>query len=183
MDNEQEYEQRMQKALDAFSKELSSLRVGRASQTLLEPVMVESYGNKVGINHVASISVIDTKTLSVNVWDQNIAGAVEKAIGESNLGLDPQREGCVIKIRLPDLTEERRKELLKVAGKYAETARIAIRNIRRDGIDHLRKAEKISEISEDELRKSSDSIQKLTDRFIAKLDEALALKEKDMMQV
>ena len=179
----QEYEQKMQKALEIYQRELSSLRTGRANQALLEPVMVESYGNKVSITHIGTINVVDAQTLSVTVWDQNNVHALEKAIAESHLKLNPQTEGNVIRIRLPDLTEERRKELLKVAGQYAENARIAVRNVRRDGIEHFRKQQKDSEISEDELHKISDDVQKITDNFIGKIDTSLAEKEKDMMQV
>ncbi len=174
---------RMEKAIEAFQRDMSSLRTGRASSNLLDPVQVEAYGNKVALNNIATISVLDAKTLSVNIWDQNMVGAVEKGIMESNLGLNPQTEGAIIRIHLPELNEERRRDLIKVASKYAENARISIRNIRRDGMDGLKKDEKDGEISEDEQRKSSDRLQKLTDKFIKQIDEHLAEKEKDMLQI
>ncbi len=181
--NEADYQARMEKALEAFARDLSSLRTGRASQNFLDPVQVDAYGNKMGLSHVATISVLDARTLSINVWDQNMVSAVEKGIMESNLGLNPQTEGAVIRVQLPELNEERRRELIKVAGKYAENGRITIRNIRRDGMDLLKKQEKSSDISEDEMRRSSDKLQKLTDKFIGKIDDAFSTKEKDMLQV
>ncbi len=181
--NEADYTVKMDKALEAFTRELSSLRTGRASQSFLDPVQVEAYGSKMGLAHVATISVLDARTLSINVWDQNMVGAVEKGIMESNLGLNPQTEGAVMRITLPELNEERRRELVKVAGKYAENGRISVRNIRREGMDNLKKMEKASDISEDEMHRNADKLQKLTDDFISKIDKALADKEKDMLQI
>ncbi|MCH9852875.1 MAG: ribosome recycling factor [Alphaproteobacteria bacterium] len=181
--NEADYATKMDKALEAFSRELSSLRTGRASQNFLDPVQVDAYGSKMGLSHVATISVLDARTLSINVWDQGMVSAVEKGIMESNLGLNPQTEGAVIRITLPELNEERRRELVKVAGKYAENGRIAIRNIRREGMDNLKKMEKSSDISEDEMHRNGDKLQKLTDDFVSKIDKAFADKEKDMLQI
>ncbi len=181
--DETNFQTRMEKANEAFGRDMSSLRTGRASVNFLDPVQVEAYGNKVGITHIATVSVLDARTLSINIWDQNMVGSVEKGIMESNLGLNPQTEGAVIRIQMPELNEERRRELIKVAGKYAENARVSIRNIRRDGMDVLKKDEKDGEISEDEQRKYSDNLQKLTDKFIKQIDDTLADKEKDMLQV
>ncbi len=181
--NEADIKTKMEKALEVFTRELSSLRTGRASQNFLDPVQVDAYGSKMGLTHVATISVLDARTLSINVWDQGMVGAVEKGIMESNLGLNPQTEGAVIRITMPELNEERRRELVKVAGKYAENGRVAVRNIRREGMDNLKKMEKASDISEDEMHRNADKLQKLTDDFISKIDKALADKEKDMLQI
>ena len=176
-------QQRMDGALNQLQKEYSGLRTGRASTNLLEHIMVEAYGSMMPLNQCGSVSVPEPRMLTVTVWDASITKAVEKAIREGGLGLNPMAEGTVIRVPIPQLTEERRKELIKVAAKYAEEARIAIRNIRRDGMDGLKKAEKDNEISEDEHKRYSDDVQELTDSYIKKVDTLLATKEKDMMVV
>ena len=181
--NEKDLRRRMQGALDALSTEFQGLRTGRASTELLTPIQVDAYGAMMPINQVASINAPEPRMLSVTVWDSTMTKAVEKAIRESDLGLNPMTEGNVMRIPLPELNEERRTELTKVASKYAEQARIAIRNIRRDGIDDLKKQEKDGDIGQDELHKGQDLVQKLTDEFVGSVDEALAEKEKDIMQV
>nr|WP_083897094.1 ribosome recycling factor [Azospirillum sp. B506] len=174
---------RMEGALDSFRKELGGLRTGRASSNLLEPVMVEAYGSRMHLREVATVSVPEPRLISVQVWDRGMTKAVEKAIRDSGLGLNPQAEGQVIRVPLPDLTQERRAELAKVAHKYAEQARVAVRNIRRDGMDGLKKAEKASEITQDEHKVQSDKVQTLTDQYIKMVDDSLAQKEKEIMQV
>ncbi len=175
--------ERMEKAEAHYHKELSGLRTGRASVNLLDPIMVNAYGSMTPINQVASLSAPEPRMISVSVWDKGMANAVEKAIRESELGLNPQMDGTLIRIPLPPLNEERRKELVKVAGKYAEETRNSIRGIRREGMEELKSAEKSKEISEDEQKKYSEDIQKLTDSFIAKIDEHLKAKEKDILEV
>lgn len=174
---------RMDGAVDAFKKELSGLRTGRASAGLLEPVTVEAYGNKMPLNQVGTISVPEPRMISVQVWDRGMVKATEKAIRESGLGLNPQTEGQTIRVPIPDLSQERRAELAKVAHKYAEQARVAVRNVRRDGLDALKKAEKASEISQDEQKSLGEKVQNLTDQHIKLIDEALAHKEKEIMHV
>jgi len=174
---------RMDGALEAFRKELAGLRTGRASVSLLEPIVVDAYGSSLPMNQVGTISVPEPRMLSVTVWDRGMVKAVEKAIRDSGLGLNPQTEGSTIRVPLPELTQERRKELAKVAHKYAEQTRVAIRNVRRDGMDMLKKAEKDGDISEDEHKKLADKVQQLTDQHIKKVDETLASKEKEIMQV
>lgn len=176
-------QRRMDGALDALAREFMGLRTGRASTSLLEDINVNAYGGVVPLKQVAGVSVPEPRMLSVQVWDQGVTKSVEKAINESGLGLNPQTEGTVIRVRIPELNEERRAELTKVAGKYAEQARIAIRNVRRDGLEHLKKSEKDGDISQDELHRQSDQVQKLTDEHIKKVDEALASKEEEIMQV
>lgn len=174
---------RMDGAMEAFRSDLGGLRTGRASASLLEPITVEAYGAQMPMNQVGNISAPEPRMLTVQVWDNNLVGSVEKAIRESELGLNPQTEGQVIRVPLPDLTEERRKDLVKVAGKYAEQARIAVRNVRRDGMDSLKKAEKAGEISQDEHRARADDVQKTTDAHVKEIDELLAQKEGEIMQV
>jgi len=174
---------RMDGAMDAFRSDLAGLRTGRASASLLEPINVEAYGAQMPMNQVGNISAPEPRLLSVQVWDANLVGAVEKAIRDSDLGLNPQTEGQVIRVPLPDLTEERRKELVKVAGNYAEQARVAVRNVRRDGMDQLKKAEKAGDISQDEQHARSDDVQKATDDHIKDIDELLAQKQGEIMQV
>jgi len=176
-------ERRMDGAVTALKTEFGGLRTGRASVSLLEPIHVEAYGARMPLNQVATISVPEPRMISVQVWDRSMAKAVEKAIRESDLGLNPQSDGQLIRVPLPDLSEERRAELVKVASKYAESARVAVRNVRRDGMDHLKKMEKDSDISQDDKRLYEDEIQELTDRHVKAIDEALASKEKDIMQV
>ncbi len=174
---------RMDGAIDALRREFAGLRTGRASAALLEPLTVEAYGNRMPINQVGTIGVPDPRMLTVQVWDQSQVGAVERAIRDSGLGLNPQTEGSLVRVPIPQLTEERRGELLKVANKYAEQARVAVRNVRRDGIDKFRRMEKGGEISQDEQRAWSAEIQQLTDTTISAIDEVLAAKEADFMQV
>ncbi|MCZ2204171.1 ribosome recycling factor [Bartonella sp. A05] len=174
---------RMDGAISAFKHELSGLRTGRASASLLEPLTIEAYGSVVSINQVANISVPEPRMLSVSVWDKTMVGAVERAIRDSGLGLNPIRDGMNLRIPLPELNEERRKELVKIAHQYAEQARIATRHVRRDGMDNLKKLEKEGEISQDESHSLSEKVQKLTDETIAHIDKILVMKEAEIMQV
>jgi ribosome recycling factor len=174
---------RMQKSIASLRDELAGLRTGRASASLLEPVQVEAYGSRVPLNQVATVTVPETRMLSVQVWDRSLAGAVEKAIRNSGLGLNPAAEGQVIRVPLPELNEERRRELTKVAHNYAEGARVAVRHIRRDGMDLLKKLEKDGELSQDDSRKQSDLVQQATDQAVADIDKVLAVKEQEIMQV
>jgi ribosome recycling factor len=174
---------RMASALEVLHKEFTGLRTGRASASLLEPVKVEAYGSLMPLTQVATISVPEPRMLVVQVWDRDMVKPVEKAIRDANLGLNPMGEGQTIRVPMPDLNEQRRQELVKVASKYAEQTRVAIRNIRRDGMDGLKKMEKNGDISEDMHHKESGVIQALTDEHIKKTDEALTSKEKDIMQV
>lgn len=176
-------QRRMDGALEALAREFMGLRTGRASTSLLEDITVNAYGGTVPLKQVAGVSVPEPRMLSVQVWDQGVTKAVEKAINESGLGLNPQSEGTVIRVPIPELNEERRAELTKVAGKYAEQAKIAIRNVRRDGLESLKRAEKDGDISQDELHRQSDQVQKLTDEHVKKVDDALAHKEEEIMQV
>lgn len=176
-------ERRMIGAIETLKKELQGLRTGRASVSLLEPITVMAYGQTMHLNQVASVSVPEPRMLSVQVWDRGVVAAVEKAIRDANIGINPQAEGQVIRCRLPELTEERRKELVKVAHKYAKSARVAIRNVRRDGMDTLKKMEKEHKISEDDHKRGSDENQKMTDAYIKKVDEAVAAKEKEILHV
>jgi ribosome recycling factor len=174
---------RMDSAVDAFKKELAGLRTGRASVALLEPVVVEAYGNRMPLNQVGTVGVPEPRLIAVQVWDRGLVKATEKAIRDSGLGLNPQTEGQTIRVPIPDLSQERRAELAKVAHKYAENARVAVRNVRRDGMDGLKKAEKTGDISQDEHKVKADKVQTLTDQHIKLVDEALAQKEKEIMQV
>jgi len=176
-------ERRMDGAVAAFKTDLAGLRTGRASAGLLEPIMVDAYGQMMPISQVGTISVPEPRMLSVQVWDKGQVAMVEKAIRESSLGLNPMAEGQLIRIPLPELNEERREELVKVAGNYAEQARIAVRNVRRDGMDQIKKAEKDSEISQDDAKLYSDEVQELTDKFIKLIDETLTTKEGEIRQV
>lgn len=176
-------ERRMDGAVGALKAEFAGLRTGRASVSLLEPIQVEAYGARMPLNQVGTISVPEPRMISVQVWDRSMAKAVERAIRESDLGLNPQSDGQLIRVPLPDLSEERRAELVKVASKYAESARVAVRNVRRDGMDHLKKMEKDGDISQDDRRLYEEEIQELTDKHVKAIDEALASKEKDIMQV
>lgn len=176
-------ERRMHATHDTLSKELGGLRTGRASTSLLEGIQVEVYGAKMPLNQVASVSVAEARLLNVQVWDANNTKAVEKAIASSGLGLNPQPSGTLIRVPLPGLTEERRVELAKVAAKHAEAARVAVRNIRREGMDSAKKLQKEGKMSEDEQKKSEDKIQKLTDSWIKKIDDSLSAKEAEIKQV
>ena len=182
-DLQSDLKRRMDGALEAFRKELTGLRTGRASASLLEPVTVEAYGSKMHLKEVGTVSVPEPRLIVVQVWDRGMVKAVEKGIRDSGLGLNPQTEGQSIRVPLPDLTQERRKELAKVAHKYAEQARVAVRNVRRDGMDALKKAEKAGDISQDEHKGLGEKVQQLTDQFIKLVDDALAQKEKEIMQV
>ena len=173
---------RMEGALAAFHNELKGLRTGRASPALLEHITVEAYGNRVPLNQVSTVNAPDSRMLSVQVWDKSMAPAVEKAIANAGLGLNPATDGSLVRVPIPSLSEERRKELGKVAHQYAEKARIATRNVRRDGMDSLKKLEKDKHVSEDEVRTRSDEIQKLTDNFIKQIDDAALVKEKDILE-
>lgn len=174
---------RMDGALKALHTEFAGLRTGRASAGLLDPVQVEAYGNLVPLSQVATVNVPDARLISVQVWDRSMIGAVEKAILNAGLGLNPASDGQNVRVPIPPLSEERRKELVKVASKYAETAKVAIRNVRRDGMDTLKKQEKDGEISQDEQKRFSEKLQAATDDFVAKVDEAVASKEKDILKV
>jgi len=174
---------RMQGAVNAFKHDLSSLRTGRASPNLLDPLQVEAYGAIMPISQVATVSVPEPRLLSVQVWDRSMVSAVEKAIRDSDLGLNPLTEGQTIRLRIPEMNEQRRKDMVKVAHKYAEEARIAVRHVRRDGIDLLKKLKKDGAIGEDDERRQEEQVQKVTDETIAEVDSALASKEKEIMHV
>ncbi|GGB30490.1 ribosome-recycling factor [Tistrella bauzanensis] len=174
---------RMDGAIDALKHELAGLRTGRASTNMLEPVRVDAYGSEMTVSQVATISVPEPRMLSVQVWDQSLAKAVDRAIRDSGLGLNPIAEGAVIRVPIPELTEDRRREMGKVAARYGEQARISVRNVRRDGLDKLKKLEKDSEISQDELRGASDRVQAVTDERIKQIDDLVSAKEKEIMQV
>ena len=174
---------RMEGSLNSLKTEFMGLRAGRASTAMLEPIMVEAYGSKMPMNQVGNISVPEPRLLTVTVWDAGLTSSVEKAIRESDLGLNPMAEGTLIRVPIPDLSEERRKDMVKVAGRYAEAARVAVRNVRRDGIEAARKLEKDSEISEDERHDLETDIQKLTDDLVKLIDDALSNKESEITQV
>jgi ribosome recycling factor len=176
-------EKRMKGALDNFKHTLAGFRTGRASAALVDNIRVEVYGSMMPLNQLASVSVPEPRTISISVWDKANASAVEKAIQTSQLGLNPNTEGTVIRLNLPPLTEERRKELVKAANTSAEQARVAIRNVRRDGMDSAKKDEKDVKVSKDALAGISDKIQKLTDNYIAQVDKAFADKEKEILTV
>ena len=178
-----ELEKRMRGAIDSLKREFSGLRTGRASATLLEPVVVTVYGSRMPLNQVATVSVPDAKTLSVQVWDKSQVQAVDKAIREANLGLNPVLDGTLIRLPIPALNAERRNELAKLAHKYAEHARVGIRNVRRDGMDLLKKLEKDHAMTEDEHRKNSTKVQELTDKLIKEVDQMTASKETEIKQV
>lgn len=177
------YRDRMDKSVAALKDEFHSLRTGRASAGLLDQVMVEAYGSTVPISQVAGVSVPDPRSITVSVWDRGVVVSVEKAIRNAGLGLNPVVEGQNLRVPIPPLTEERRKDLAKLAGKYAEQQRVAVRNVRRDANDDLKKAEKDGVIGQDEHKKMSDEVQKLTDEAIKRIDEALKTKEHEIMQV
>ncbi len=181
--NLDQVKQRMDGAVDALHREFSGLRTGRATTSMLEGVMVEAYGSMMPLNQVGTVGVPEPRLLSVQVWDKGMTKAVEKAIREAGLGFNPQAEGTLIRVPVPDLSSERRQELVKVAGKYAEAARVAVRNVRRDAMDEVKKEEKKGEISEDEQKTLETKIQQATDAAIKKIDEALAHKEKDITTV
>ena len=173
----------MDGAISAFKNDLASLRTGRASSNLLDAVQVQAYGSAMPLNQVATVTVPEPRMIAVSVWDKSMVGAVDRAIREANLGFNPIMDGTNLRIPLPELNEQRRKELVKIAHGYAENARVAVRHVRRDGMDFLKKAEKDGDISEDDHRKQSDRVQKLTDETISTVDSLLTGKEAEIMQV
>lgn len=183
MSDTRDLERRMESTLEVLRKEFSGLRTGRASSNMLEPVQVSAYGGVMPLNQVGTVGVPEPRLLTVQVWDAGLTKAVEKAIRDAGLGLNPQAEGTMIRVPIPELNEERRVELRKVAGKYAEQARISVRNVRRDGMDHLKKQEKDNEISADEHKRFSEEVQKITDKYVQKIDTLLSEKEQDIMTV
>ena len=174
---------RMDGALEALRREFAGLRTGRASAHLLEPVVVHAYGSEMPITQVGTISVPEPRMITVQVWDRGLVSAVEKAIRDAGLGLNPASDGQLVRVPIPELSQERRQELSKIAHKYAEHGRVAVRNVRRDGMDQLKKMEKDGKISQDEHRGWSDKVQKLTDDHIKRIDDTLAQKEKEILQV
>ena len=174
---------RMDGAVSAFQHDLSGLRTGRASANLLDPVTVKAYGSDMPLNQVANVTAPEPRMLLVNVWDKGMVMAVEKGIADSNLGLNPMAEGQTIRVPLPELNEERRRDLVKVANEYAEKARVAVRHVRRDGMDALKKAEKDGEVGKDDARADSEKVQKTTDDTIKQIEDLLQSKEKEIMQV
>ena len=175
--------EKMEKALSVLDKECSGLRTGRASAHLLDPVVVEMYGSKMPLSQVGTIATPDAKTITVQVWDKEMVKTVEKAIADANLGVNPMSDGQLIRMNLPPISEERRKELVKLAHKYGENTKVALRNIRRDGMDLLKKMEKDNEISKDEHHQYSEEIQKLTDDFSKRVDSFVEVKEKEILTV
>ena len=178
-----ELKRRMQGALQAFKQELSGLRTGRATAAMLDPVQVEAYGTQMPLNQLATVSVPEPRLISVQVWDRSMVHPVEKAIINANLGLSPATEGQVVRLRIPELNEERRKELVKVAHKYAEAARVAVRHVRRDGLDVLKKLEKDHKISKDDHDHEAEQVQKTTDQSISEIDHMLSAKEKEILTI
>jgi ribosome recycling factor len=174
---------RMQGAISALKHDLGGLRTGRASPNLLDPIHVDAYGSTMTINQVATVSVPEPRLITVQVWDRALVPAVEKAIRASDLGLNPQTEGQVLRLRIPEMNEQRRKEIVKVAHKYAEEARIAVRHVRRDGLDQLKKLLKDGAIGQDDEKRQEEQVQKATDQAIAEIDAVLASKEREILQV
>jgi ribosome recycling factor len=178
-----ELKRRMQGAIQSLKQELGGLRTGRASASLLDPIQVEAYGSHMPLNQLATVSVPEPRLISVQVWDRSMVHAVEKAIAGSQLGLTPSTEGQVLRLRIPELNEDRRRELVKVAHKYVEAAKVAVRHVRRDGLDVLKKLLKDHQMSEDDEKRSADQVQKLTDETISEIDKMLAGKEKEILTV
>jgi ribosome recycling factor len=176
-------QKRMEGAIGTLNKEFGGLRTGRASTNLLDTIQIEAYGSMLPMNQVGNVTAPEARMLMVNVWDKSMVKAVEKAIRESDMGLNPAVDGQTIRVPIPAPSEDRRKEMVKIAHKYAESAKVAVRNVRRDGMDDLKKQEKEKKISEDEHRTQSDKIQKLTDDYVKKIDELMVAKEKDIMSV
>lgn len=176
-------QRRMDGAVSVLRSEFGGLRTGRASTSLLEPLVVEAYGQKMPLSQLGTISVPEPRMLTVQVWDNNLVKVVDKAIRDSDLGLNPQTEGAMVRVPIPDLNEERRHELVKVAGKYAEQARVAVRNVRRDGMEQIKKMERDGDISEDKHHDLSEELQSVTDDHVKQIDEAYHDKEKEIMQV
>ncbi len=181
--DKEDLNKRMNGAINAFNAELSGLRTGRASTNMVDGILVEAYGQKMPLDQVGSISVPEARTISIQVWDKGLVVAVEKSIHESGLGLNPQVDGELIRIPIPELNEERREELSKIAGKYAEQSKISIRSIRRDGMDEIKRIEKEGEIGKDRANDLSEEVQELTDNHIKKIDEILSQKEEEIRQV
>jgi ribosome recycling factor len=181
--DKEDLKRRMKGAVATLRHEFAGLRTGRANPAILEPVMVEAYGNSTPLNQVGTIGAPEPRLLTVQVWDKSLAKAVDKAIRDGGLGLNPQMDGQLIRIPIPELNEERRRELAKLAAKYAEAARIAVRNVRRDGMDHLKRLEKDHAIGEDQHRKMADELQKATDEHIHEIDAALSTKDQEIMHV
>lgn len=179
----QELTEKMDKSIASLDRELGGLRTGRASANLLNPVQVEAYGSKMPISQVATVSTPDAVTISVQVWDADMAKAVEKGIVDANLGLNPLCEGQLIRINMPPLSEERRADLVKVAHKYGENSKVSIRNIRKTGMDSIKKMEKDGDISEDEMHKYSDEVQKMTDKYVKDIEDRVKSKESDIMKI
>ena len=179
----EDVKRRMRSAVDVFKKELAGLRTGRASAGLLEPITVEAYGTRMPLSQCGTVSVPEPRLLTVQVWDKSVVSAVEKAIREGGLGLNPQVDGQLVRVPVPQLNEERRKELIKVAHKYAEQGRVSVRNVRRDGMDHLKAAEKKGDITQDDHKRQSEELQKVTDGFVKEIDQLLAKKEQEIVQV
>mgnify|MGYP000483517102 CR=1 FL=1 len=178
-----ETKRKMEGSIASFRHDLGGLRTGRASSSILDPVMVDAYGQKMPINQVANVNAPEPKMITVQIWDKSMVGPVEKAVREAGLGLNPIVDGQNLRIPLPDLNEERRKELVKVAKDYAENAKVAIRHVRRDGMETLKKAEKDKEVGQDDARATGDKVQKMTDEMTKEVDDILAQKETEIMQV
>lgn len=179
----EDIKRRMQGAIGVLKQEFGGLRTGRASASLVEPVQVEAYGTHMPLSQVATVSVPEARMLSVQVWDRSMVHAVEKAISAANLGLTPQTEGQVIRLRIPELTQDRRKDLVKVAHKYAEAARVAVRHVRRDGMEVLKKLEKDNQLGKDDQERMSEQVQKATDQNISEIDQLLSAKEREILTV
>lgn len=178
-----DFERRMDGAVSVFKTEAAGLRTGRASPSLLDPIQVEAYGSRTPVSQLGTVSVPEPRMISVQVWDQSLVGKVDKAIRESNLGLNPVVEGSLLRIPIPELNAQRRQEIVKVAHQYAEQARVAVRHVRRDGMETIKKQEKDGGTGEDDVRRSSERIQKMTDAAIKEIDDTLATKEQEITQV
>ena len=178
-----EYEKKMQKSIDVYQENLSAIRAGRANAAVLNNITVDYYGSPTAITSMAEVKVADPKTLTITPWDKSTLKNIEKAIQTSDIGINPQSDGTIIRLVFPQLTEERRKELTKQVKKYGEDAKVAVRNIRRDGMDYIKKALKKSEITEDDQKKGEKDLQDLTDKYIKKIDEMCAKKEKELMEI
>ena len=178
-----DFKKRMEGAINALKQEFQGLRTGRASANLLDPVQVEAYGALTPLNQVANVNVPEPRMISVQVWDKSVVASVEKAIRNAGLGLNPITDGQSVRVPIPPLSTERRQELAKLAGKYAEAARVAVRNVRRDGMELLKKLEKDGSISQDEHKKLADQVQQATDQFVKRVDESATAKEEEIMQV
>lgn len=181
--DKEDMRRRMKGAVATAKHEFAGLRTGRANPAILDPVMVEAYGSAMPLTQVGTVNVPEPRLLTVQVWDKSVAKAVDKAIRDAGLGLNPQLDGQLVRIPIPELNEERRRELAKLAHKYAEAARVAVRNVRRDGMDHLKRLEKEHVIGEDQHRKSADELQKMTDENVHEIDAALTAKEQEIMHV